>query len=145
MAHNDDSFIREVNDELRSEQMSKVWKRFVWSFIGLAVLLVVGTAGYRGYEYWHNNNASAFGDRFLTALELANSKKTDEALAALSALEKDGSGSYSVLARLRAATLQSERGDKAAAIASLQAIGKDGSVLEIVRRRRKAARCLDAG
>lgn len=133
MANNDDSFIREVNDELRSEQMSKAWKRFGRIFIGAAVLLVVGVAGHRGYEYWHANNASASGDRFLTALDLAADKKNDEALAAFTALEKDGTGSYPVLARLRAATLQAQKGDNAAAIAGFQAIGKDNSVPEVVR------------
>lgn len=133
MANNDDSFIREVNDELRSEQMSKAWKRFGRILIGAAVLLVVGVAGHRGYEYWHSNNASASGDRFVTAIDLAGDKKNDEALAAFSELEKDGTGSYPVLAKLRTAALQAEKGDKAAAIATFQAISKDNAVPALVR------------
>ena len=133
MANNDDTFIREVNDELRSEQMSKAWKRFGRVFIGAAVLLVVGVAAHRGYEYWHSNNASASGDRFVAALDLASNQKTDEAIAALSEIEKDGTGSYPVLAKLRVAALQAEKGDKAAAIASFQAISKDTAVPALVR------------
>jgi hypothetical protein len=133
MANNDDTFIREVNDELRSDQMNKAWKRFGRIFIGAAVLLVVGVAGHRGYEYWHSNNASASGDRFVAALDLAGDQKTDEALAALSEIEKDGTGSYPVLAKLRTAALQAEKGDKAAAIASFQTISKDNAVPVLVR------------
>lgn len=133
MANNDDTFIREVNDELRSEQMNKAWKRFGRVFIGAAVLLVVGVAGHRGYEYWHSNNASASGDRFIAALNLAGENKSDEALAAFAEIEKDGTGAYPVLAKLRTAALQAEKGDKAAAIASFQAISKDNAAPVLVR------------
>jgi len=133
MVNNDDSFIREVNDELRSEQMNKAWKRFGRIFIGAAVLLVVGVAGHRLYEHWHSSNASTSGDRFIAALDLAGDKKTDEALAALGEIEKDGTGSYPVLAKLRAAALQAEKGDKPAAISSFQAISKDNATPVLVR------------
>ena len=39
MANQDDSFIREVNEELRSDQMRLVWKRFGRILIGAAVLV----------------------------------------------------------------------------------------------------------
>ncbi len=44
MAFNDDSFIREVNEELRSDQMKGVWRRFGRYIIVVAILIVVGTA-----------------------------------------------------------------------------------------------------
>ncbi|MDO1582258.1 tetratricopeptide repeat protein [Rhizobium oryzicola] len=133
MAHENDSFIREVNEELRSEQLHTAWRRFGRIFIGIAVLIVLGTAGYRGYEYWHNRNASIYGDKFLAALNLAKDGKTDQALSALEALEKDGSGAYPVLARMRAATLLAQKGDAAGAIAAFRQVSKDTSVPEIVR------------
>jgi hypothetical protein len=37
MANQDESFIREVNEELRSEQVKAVWTRFGSVIIGLAV------------------------------------------------------------------------------------------------------------
>ncbi|MGE6739850.1 tetratricopeptide repeat protein [Allorhizobium pseudoryzae] len=133
MAHDNDSFIREVNDELRSEQLSSFWRRFRPFIIGGAALVVLGTAGYRGYEYWHSHNASVYGDAFLSALNLAKEGKTDEALTALQDLEKNGGGSYPVLARLRAATLLSEKGDKAGAVSAFNAVAADSSVPEVLR------------
>ena len=124
MAFNDDSFIREVNEELRSDQLRFIWRRFGKLIIGLAVLIVLATAAYSGYRYWAGNQAGSGGDQFLAALTLADQNKTDEALAAFAAIEKDGPGSYPVLARLRAATLQAQKGDKAAAIAAFSAIGR---------------------
>jgi hypothetical protein len=133
MAQDNDSFIREVNDELRSERVSTFWRRFRPLIIIAALLIVLGTAGYRGYEYWHTHNSSRYGDEFLAALNLAKQNKTDEALAALGTLEKDGGGSYPVLAKLRAATLLSEKGDAAGAIAAFNDVSKDNSIPEVVR------------
>ncbi|MDQ0454437.1 tetratricopeptide repeat protein [Rhizobium paknamense] len=130
--HND-SFIREVNEELRSEQMSRAWRRFGPVIIAVAVLIVLGTAGYRLYDYWTDDRASQSGDRFLAATKLARDGKTDEALSALGALEKEGYGAYPVLARLRAASLIAEKGDAKGAIDAFTAIGKDMSVPQVIR------------
>lgn len=133
MVNENDSFIREVNEELRSDQFKNAWRRYGKFVIATALLIVFGTAGYRGYEYWRETRASASGDRFLAALTLAKDGKSDEALEALAALEKDGHGAYPVLARMRAATVQAEKGDSAAAIAAFGAIANDGSVPQVIR------------
>lgn len=129
----DDSFIREVDEELRSDQMKSIWKRFGKYIIGLAVLIVVGTGAFRGYDYWTRSEASRSGDAFLAALNLAREGRQDEALAALRELEKDGYGSYPALARMRAATVLSNTGDVDAATADFSTIGKDSSVPDAVR------------
>ena len=59
MVHQDDSFIREVNEELRSDQMRLIWKRFGRVLIGAAVLVVLGTIGKVSYDYWRDSEASA--------------------------------------------------------------------------------------
>ncbi|MHC2296731.1 tetratricopeptide repeat protein [Rhizobium mongolense] len=133
MAFNDDSFIREVNEELRSDQMKGAWRRFGRYIIAIAVLIVVGTAGKVAFDYWDDNRSSGTGDQFLAAMKLADENKSDEALAALATLEKEGHGAYPVLARMRAASVQAQKGDNAAAIAAFEAIGKDQSVPEAVR------------
>ena len=133
MVQQDDSFIREVNDELRSDQVRLVWTRFRSVIIGIAVLIVLGTIGKVSYEYWDESSASASGDAFLSAMRLAGENKPDEALAALTALEKDGYGSYPLLARMRAATILQQKGDAAGAARAFSDIGKDTSVNEAVR------------
>ncbi|WJH40479.1 tetratricopeptide repeat protein [Aliirhizobium terrae] len=133
MAHNDDSFFREVNEELRSDQLHNAWKRYGKIAIGVAVLIVVGTAAWRGYEYWENHGSSQSGDRFIAALTLASEGKNDEALSALGAIEKDGTGSYPVLAKLRAASVQQAKGDVAPAVEAYKQVGGDQSVPEPIR------------
>ncbi|TNB47573.1 tetratricopeptide repeat protein [Martelella lutilitoris] len=133
MANQDDSFIREVNEELRSDRMKDAWRRFGRYLIAAAVLLVVGTAGWRGYEYWQAREAAQSGDVFLTALNQIEAGDLDAAEKTLAELESEGHGSYPVLAELRSATLLSEAGDTAAAVSAFSTIGKDRSVPEAIR------------
>jgi len=137
MVDNNDSFIREVNEELRSDQVRNAWKRYSRLIIAAAVLIVVGTAGHRLWNHWHSTQASDAGDKFLAALSLADQGKNDEAEVALKALEQEGYGAYGVLSRFRAATVLGQKGDQAAAVASFQAISQDTSVPEIIRNTAK--------
>jgi hypothetical protein len=148
MAFNDDSFIREVNEELRSDQMRFVWRRFGRIIIAVAVLIVLGTAGYSGYRYWASHQAGDNGDKFIAALDLANQNKTDEALAALATIEKEGAGSYPVLAGMRAASVQAQKGDVAGAVAAFTAISKQSGVPSVIAdaaRLRAAFLLIEAG
>jgi len=129
----DDSFIRQVDEDLRSDRMKSIWKRYGRYIIGIAVLLVLGTAVDRGYDYWRQSQASQSGDAFLAALNLAREGRQDEALAALRALEQDGYGAYAVLARMRAATVLADQGDYQAAISDFSVIGNDSGVPAAIR------------
>lgn len=129
----DDSFIREVEEELRSDRLQKFWKSFGPFVIGGAVAIVLATAGYRGWEYYVDSQASASGDKFLAALNLAGDGKTDEAMATLQELEKDGYGAYPVLARMRAATLLHKQGKAEEAVAAFDEVAADSSVPAAIR------------
>ncbi|TCQ10303.1 hypothetical protein C8J34_102712 [Rhizobium sp. PP-F2F-G36] len=148
MAHQNDSFIREVNDELRSEQVKAVWLRFGGILAMLAILIVIGTIGKVAYDYWHETSASASGDEFLAALTLAKDNKPDEALAAFDKLEADGYGAYPVLAQMRAATLKAQKGDTAAAVTAFTEISKNDAIVQPMRdaaRIRAAYLLVDTG
>jgi len=144
----DDSFIREVNEEIRQDQARAIWERFGPILIGAAVLVVLGTAAFVGWEYWTTNRANASGDRFSQALTLANEGKSDEAIAALEKLEADGYGAYPLLARMRAATVLAEKGDAAGAVKEFDAVAADGSIpasLRDMARLRAALLLVDSG
>ena len=144
----DDSFIREVEEELRSDRLQNFWKRFGPFIIGGAIAIVIATAAYRGYEYYVDSRASASGDRFLAALNLAREGKSDEALTALQSLENDGYGAYPVLARMRAATVLQDKGDVDGAVAAFDAVAADRSAPEAIRdmaRLRAAYILVDTG
>ena len=129
----DDSFIREVNEEIRQDQARALWDRFGPVALGAAVLVVLVTAGFVGYDYWSTSRANRSGDAFSQALALANEGKNDEALGALQALEAEGYGAYPLLARMRAATVLGAKGDFAGAVAGFDAVAADGSIPAAIR------------
>ena len=129
----DDSFFREVNEEIRQDQARLVWDRYGPYALVLAVLVVLGTAAFVAYEYWVDTRASRSGDAFSQALTLANEGKNDEALGALEQLEADGYGAYPLLARMRAATVLAAKGDAAGAVASFDEVAADTSIPATIR------------
>lgn len=129
----DDSFFREVNEEIRQDQAKALWDRFGAAILGLAVLIVVGTGAFVGWDYWQSSKANAGGDAFSQALKLARDGKNDEALAALKALETDGHGAYPILARMRSATVLADKGDFKGAVEAFDAVAADGSIPMSIR------------
>ncbi|RVD16207.1 tetratricopeptide repeat protein [Mesorhizobium sp. M7A.F.Ca.ET.027.02.1.1] len=144
----DDSFIREVNDEIRREQAQKLWDRFGPALIVVAILVVLGTAAFVGYRYWDETRANRSGDAFSQALKLANDGKNDEALTALDQLEKDGYGAYPLLARMRGATVKANKGDVPAAVKDFDEVAADTAIPQGIRdmaRLRAALLLVDHG
>lgn len=129
----DDSFIREVNEELRQDRARQIWDRYGLAALGVAAVVVAATMLYVAWDWWTTRQANASGDRFSQALTLANQGQSEQALAELSALQEDGFGAYPVLARFRAATVQADAGDHAAAIASFDAVAGDNAIPQAIR------------
>ncbi len=118
---------QEVDEEVRREQLKKLWDRYGNLFIALCVLVVAGVGAWRGYQYWQAKKAGQSGTAFEQALTLAEAGKHKEAEAAFANIAADGAAGYRVLARLRtAAELTST--DRPAAIKAYEAIAADASV-----------------
>lgn len=144
----DDSFIREVNQEMRRDQAQELWTRYGPLAIGIAIILILATASYVGYAYWAETRANRSGDDFLQALQFANEGRSEEALAALAELEDGGFGAYPLLARMRAATVLAEAGDHSGAVERFDAVAADGSIPQAIRdiaRLRAAFILVDSG
>lgn len=129
----DDSFIREVDEELRQDRAKALWQKYGIWIVSAAIAIILGTVAVTQYRNWVESKASASGDAFLRALTLANEGKPDEALTALSELEAEGYGAYPVLARMRAATVYAQKGSFAEAVAAFDSVARDSSVPEAVR------------
>ena len=93
----------EVDEEVRREQLKKLWDRYSIYLIALAVLIVAGMAAWRGYEYWVAKKAAAAGAEFEAAIALSEEGKRAEAEAAFAKVAAEAPAGYRVLARMRAA------------------------------------------
>ena len=93
----------EVDEEVRREQLKKLWERYGTYIIAACILVIVAVGGWRGYQWWQNKKAAEAGAAFEQAVTLAESGKRQEAEAAFAKLATDGTAGYRVLARLREA------------------------------------------
>ena len=93
----------EVDEEVRREQLKKLWDRYSIYLIALAVLIVAGIGAWRGYEYWVAKKAAAAGAAFEAAVTLSEQGKHAEAEAAFAKVAAEAPQGYRVLARFRAA------------------------------------------
>lgn len=105
----------EVDEELRREQLKKIWEKYSLLIIGAAVLIVAGVGGWRGYEYIQTQKAVKASVAFDAAVSLAEQNKHAEAEAAFAKLATEAPSGYRSLARLRAAAEVVSRDPKAAA------------------------------
>ena len=144
----DDSFIREVNEELRSDKAKEFWSRFGTIIIVSAATIVIGVGVWRFMEYREATAAAASGDAFMSAVSLAEEGKTEEAIAALEKLEAEHGGAYGAMAQLRAASELAKQGKKQEAIAAYDVVVADSSADENLRsiaRLRAGYLLVDAG
>ena len=93
----------EVDEEVRREQLKKLWDRYSIVFIALAILIVAGIGAWRGYEYWVAQKAAAAGAAFEAAVTLSDQGKHAEAEAAFAKVAAEAPQGYRVLARFRVA------------------------------------------
>lgn len=132
---------REIDEELRRDNVAKLWKRYGNYIIGAALLIVVGTAAvvvWRDYEEGQRAKQSLTYSAALAAAQRTGPAAGVEALGPVIAEAK---APYSVLARFRSAALLAEQGDTAAALEAYDALSKDTGVDD---RLRKAATILYA-
>ena len=94
----------EVDEEVRRDQLKKLWERYSIYIVLLAVLIVAGIGGWRGYEYYVGKKAAAAGAAFESAVTLSEQGKHAEAEAAFAKVVTEAPDGYRVLARFRAAT-----------------------------------------
>lgn len=118
----DESFLREVEEELRSDKLKAFWKRFAPFIIGGAVLIVLAVAANEAWKWYRNSTAAEASERYYAAIALADSGDLAGAQAALNAIASDGPNGYAILARFRAASVLAEQGDADGAIAAYDAL-----------------------
>jgi len=106
----------EIDEDLRRDQLKKLWDRYSTLILGLAFLIVAGVAGWRGWEYWRLQQSQAYGQQYYAAVKLSANGDHKGAEEAFRQLGAAGFSGYPVLAGLRAAGEMALAGDPAGAI-----------------------------
>jgi len=138
---------QEVDEEVRREQLKKLWERYGNYAVAAAVLVVAAVAAWRGYGWWEAKKAAESGAAFEAAIALSEAGKHSEAEAAFGKIASDGTAGYRNLARMRAAA-ELAGVDAKAAVGAYEGIARDasvGPVLAELAALRAGAMLIDAG
>jgi len=123
---------QEVDEEVRREQLQKLWQRYGNLIIAGCILIVAAVGAWRGYEWWQAKKAGESGAAFENAVTLAEAGKHQEAEAAFAKLAVDGSAGYRTLARLREAA-ELARTDRNTAVKAFDDIAADKNAGQIIQ------------
>jgi hypothetical protein len=117
-----------VDDEVRRDEMEKLWKRYGNLVIAASVGVVLGVSGIKGWQYWQKQASEKAGDAYIQATELATDGKKDDAAGAYAKIADGSHTGYAQLSRLQQAGILAEKGDAEAAVKMYDAIYADTSV-----------------
>jgi hypothetical protein len=127
-----DGIFREIDDELRHEHYAKLWKRHGKLVITLAVFLVAGVAGYKGWQSYDINTRRGEGESFAAVMAAAAKTKANS-VAAFAKLAGEDSGGYALLSRLQEAAAKAKAGDAGGAAEIYRKIAGDSGVDVVYR------------
>ncbi|MFC2969131.1 tetratricopeptide repeat protein [Acidimangrovimonas pyrenivorans] len=118
-----DSFIEEVTEEVRRDQLFAMFRKYGWIAV-LAVVLLVGGAAWKEWQAARVRAAAeAFGDSVLAAQDANDAAAREKALSAVAA-----KGGQAAVVDLLTATAAQDAGDSKTALAKLDAVAADDTL-----------------
>ena len=106
---------QEVDEDIRRERLEQLWRRNGPYIVAIALAILAGIGGWRGYEWWEAKQAAEAGSAFEAASALADQGKHAEATAAFAKVATEGTSGYRILARFREAGQLAQTDPKTAA------------------------------
>jgi len=128
-----DSFVREVDENLRRDQMAERAKRYGGVIIGAVVLFLLAVAG---YLYWQNRQqkqAEAGTEQLTVALQDIGANRIASAPAKLDTLRQSDAEGVKAIAGLTRAALALQQGNRKLAAAVYAEVAADKSLAKPYR------------
>ena len=133
MVDRNEAFVREVDEDLRREQIHQLWTRYGVFVVGAAALLFAALAGFKYWESRRITQAETAGARFAAAMQLSTEGKAEDAAKQFDAIAKGSTSGYQSLARLQLANARVKAGQPAEALPLYDAMAKDTTLDAAVR------------
>ncbi len=114
---------REIDEDLRRDNLTRLWQRHGATVIAAAVVVVLATAATVGWQRYEQSQRLQRSQDYTAAVE--SIARSDAAAAAALARLADGDDGYAALARLQQARLRAAAGDAEGALADYEALAKD--------------------
>lgn len=108
---------REVEEEVRREHYRKLWDRYGFYAVSVAVIVILAVAGITLYRSWKHGEAEAAADIYERASAEAIEGKLDSAISQFTTLRADGPAGYAALAGMRLAAAMADTNQAAQTVA----------------------------
>jgi hypothetical protein len=118
---------REIDEELRRDNLLKLWSRYRSYIIAVVVLVLVVASGIMAWRDHQLSERRAQSARYASALSLVREGKDGDAAKMFAAIAPEGGG-YSVLAAFEEAELLAKAGDRNGAVAAYDRIAGDSGL-----------------
>jgi hypothetical protein len=135
---------REIDEELRRDNLLALWSRYGRYVIGIVVLALLVAGGIAAWRAHEGAERQAQSARFASALALARAGKTGDAAMVFATIAKEGGG-YAQLAAFEQADLLAKSGDHVKAAAAYQRIADDGRISPTFRGLANLLAAMQAG
>jgi hypothetical protein len=129
-----ETFLREVDEELRRERVNRIVARYGWAILTAIVLILAAVGGFIWWQNQRQERAAAEGEALLEAIESSESGNRKAATPKIDQLVGSDIEGYRVAALFARATAQSEANNNAAAIATLRSISGNEDFAEPYRQ-----------
>ena len=129
-----ETFYREVDEELRKEQLTNVWKRYGLLIAGGVLLFLVAIAGYLWWQQRQQAEAGERGERLVAAfddVQAGRSKVANPKLDQLAAEDADGIRAAALITK---ADLAIQDGNLPAAAAAFKSVAENQEFAEPYRQ-----------
>lgn len=124
---------REIDEEMRQENLQRIWKKYNVLIVAAVAAILIGTAGYVGWQHYSASQRAAEAERFAAALAVAGQENADQAIRDFAAVAGEAKYGYAALARLEQAGLMAEAGDLPGAIDAYDALAADSAAAQPFR------------
>jgi hypothetical protein len=127
-----EALFREVDEDLRHEQITRLWKQYGSTVITAAILVVAVVAGYQGWNAYSAHQRQADAQAYEQALTKAATAPEEgaEALAQVAAQAQDGTATLALLNR---AALLAQAGKTAEALSTYQQVMNSSGTDRVLR------------
>ena len=133
MAEEQDSLIRQIDEEMRRERLAQLWDKYGVLAIGVVAAILIGFGGWRIYLGEAQRAAQRAGAQYAEASRLLADKKAADAVTAFNSIATSGPAGYAQLAKLRLAANAREGGRVDEAIAHYRSLADQTSADPLFR------------
>ena len=117
-----DDIFKEVDEELREERLTKIWKRIGPYVIGILSGTIIITSAVIGYREYDETQRQNWGVQFAEAMNLSEEGNWQESLDLFDTLTEKTNLGYKTLSLFQAASLYAKNGDKEKALEIYQSL-----------------------